>query len=82
MVYRLYKIHSDTGKKSGAKRDYPSEEHFLKYGQETFERYNSKALYNKGQEAELCFLNSSNKWEKLGKKELNELLSKFPQNKK
>lgn len=79
MVLRLYKVDSLTGKKTGKKRDYPSEEHFIKYGLETYERYNSEFNYwdePTGTKAELCFLNESNKWEKLSAEELKKILLK------
>lgn len=51
------------------KRDYLSKEHFLKYGLETYERYNIKDYGGgglTGTEAKLCFLNEKNKWEEVG----------------
>lgn len=77
MTYRLYKIYSDTGKCTGAKRDYPSEEHFKKYGLETYERYNRSFYYTEnptGTKAKLCFLTDNNKWEEVSKEELERLL--------
>jgi hypothetical protein len=79
MVYRLYKVDSKTGKSTGKKRDYPSEEHFLKYGLETYERYNREYYFtNKPTEtkAKLCFLNENNKWEEVSEEQLKNLLTK------
>lgn len=78
MVIRLYKINK-SGKKTGTKRDYPSEEHFLKYGKETYERYDKRffGLTPTETKAELCFLNELNKWEKFNEFDLENLLNKF-----
>jgi len=78
MTYGLYKIYSDTGKCTGAKRDYPSEEHFKKYGLETYERYNRIFYYTEkptGTKAKLCFLGENNKWEEVTNGELERLLN-------
>lgn len=77
MTYRLYRIYSDTEKCTGAKRDYPSEQHFKKYGLETYERYNRTFYYTEnptGTRAKLCFLNVNNKWEEVDNEKLGELL--------
>lgn len=78
-VFRLYLVNSKTGKKTGKKRDYPSLEHFYKYGIETYQRYNREEYFRNvstGLKAELCFLNNLNKWEKVDEKTLKELLNK------
>lgn len=77
MPLRLYKIYSETGKCTGAKRDYPSEQHFIKYGRDTYEGYNWSHYYSgepTGTKAKLCFLNAENKWEQVSEDKLKELL--------
>lgn len=82
MVYRLYLIDKETGKTTGKKRDYPSEEHFKKYGIETYNRYNwyhdrpehhESGWYKT--KAKLCFLNENNKWQEVEPEELNKLIN-------
>jgi hypothetical protein len=77
MVLRLYKVDEVTGKCTGAKRDYPSKEHFIKYGLETYERYD-REYYSEnrptGTKAKLCFLNENNKWEELHKSIVEEII--------
>lgn len=78
MVFRLYKVCSETGKCTGKQRDYPSEQHFLKYGLETYERYNREIYFTNqptGTKAKLCFLNDKNKWEQVAEELLIRLLS-------
>lgn len=59
MPLRLYLVDRQTGKKTGKKRDYPSVDHFNKYGMETYHRYNREFWYNNeptGLKAEICQL--------------------------
>lgn len=65
---RLYLINSNTLKKIGKKRDYPSTRHFLKYRIETFERYNREKDYlNKpiNTRALVCFYSETGKWQEI-----------------
>ena len=65
MVFRLYLVDRQTGKCTGKKRDYPSEEHFKKYGLETYKRYDSfQYLRSSINETtpKLCYLDENNKW--------------------
>ena len=79
--YRLYLIDAETGKCSGKKRDYPSEEHFIKYAEKTYKRYNDYTFYsgraNTKGKAKLCFLNGDLKWKEVSQEKLNELLNKW-----
>ena len=81
MPYRLYLVHKDTGKCTGKKRDYPSEEHFKKYGIDTYKRYNwyhDRPEHHKSEwyrtKGKLCFLTDNNKWEEVDQETLNKLL--------
>jgi len=70
---RLYLVDSVTGKCTGKKRDYPSEAHFIKYGRETYERYNREYYYTDKPthtKAKLCFLNEEGKWEEASEEQL------------
>jgi hypothetical protein len=78
MPLRLYLVNRETGRCTGKKRDYPSEEHFKKYGRETYHRYNAMFDFHLQEKykAKLCFLNDQNKWEEVSQEKLNELLNK------
>ena len=79
MSYRLYLVNTK-GKCTGKKRDYPSLEHFRKYGIETYERYNRSHYYTgypTDLRAKLCFLNESLKWEELLGSDLEKILGKI-----
>lgn len=72
---RMYLIDADTLKKTGKKRDYPSAEHFLKYGLDTFERYNRNIYYDNSPtntRALVCFYSETGKWQEIP----NELILK------
>jgi hypothetical protein len=76
MVYRLYQVNKITGKCTGKKRDYPSEEHFKKYGKETYDRYDSMSNYRDKTitfKAKLCYLDENNKWKELTNEMFEEL---------
>lgn len=76
MVFRLYLVDRETGKSTGKKRDYASTELFLKYGVETYERYNREFYYSDrptNLKAKLCYLDENNKWIELSKEQLTEL---------
>ncbi len=78
MVFRLYLVYKDTGKCTGKKRDYPSEEHFIKYGIETYERYNADYYWKRGDKkvkAKLCYLDGNNKWAEVAEEVLAALLA-------
>lgn len=78
-AYRLYLVNSNTLKKTGKKRDYPSLEHFKKYGMETYERYNRSEYYTgrpTGLKAELCIFGNDQKWHKLSDDELTKIIKK------
>ena len=65
MVFRLYLVDRETGKCTGKKRDYPSKEHFKKYGLETYASYNAEFWWRDkptGKKAKLCYLDENNKW--------------------
>jgi len=70
MIYRLYLVDKNSGKSTGKKRDYVSDEHFKKYGIETYNRY-KKYIETK---PKLCILNEKNKWKEVDKETLNKLL--------
>jgi len=75
-VFRLYLVNRTNEKCTGKKRDYASKSIFLKYGIETYERYNKEFYYKDkptNLKAKLCFLNKHNKWQKLNDLELKEL---------
>lgn len=63
---RLYLVDSKTGRKTGKKRDYPSVDHFNKYGIDTYERYNQSEYFTgrpTGTKAEICYLDcDTKKW--------------------
>lgn len=65
---RLYLINSKTLRKTGKKRDYASVELFLKYGINTFERYNMELDYLQQpteRRALLCFMSEIGKWQEI-----------------
>lgn len=77
-AYRLYLVNSRTGLKTGKKRDYPSLDHFYKYGIETYKRYDRREWFTgepTGLKAELCFLNERGRWEKVEDKYIEGLLN-------
>lgn len=80
MPLRLYLVDRVTEKCTGKKRDYASEELFIKYAKETYERYNREFNYRDqptGLKAKLCFLNEENKWQNVSDEKLEFLISKF-----
>lgn len=80
MVLRLYLVDRVTEKCTGKKRDYASEELFIKYAKETYERYNREFYFTgepTGLKAKLCFLNEKNKWQKVSDEKLEFLISRF-----
>jgi len=75
--YRLYLVNATTLKKTGKKRDYPSLEHFQKYGMETYERYNRTEYFTgrpTGLKAELCVFGDDQKWHKLSDEQINTII--------
>jgi len=74
---RLYSVCRETNRVL-KHRDYPSEEHFKKYGLPTYQRYNREFSYNNrptNEKARLCFLNDNLKWEEVSADRLKNLLS-------
>lgn len=72
---RLYLINSNTLKKTGKKRDYASVELFLKYGVDTFNRYNQEFYFTNeptNTKALVCFMSETGKWQEIP----NELILK------
>lgn len=79
-AYRLYLVNATTLKKTGKKRDYPSLEHFKKYGLETYERYNRSEYYTgvpTNLKAELCVFGYDQKWHKLSDSVVSEIIKKL-----
>lgn len=77
-AYRLYLVNLITLKKTGKKRDYPSLEHFKKYGLETYERYNRSEYYTgvpTNLKAELCVFGDDQKWNKLSEDEVSHIVN-------
>lgn len=73
---RMYLIDANTLKKTGKKRDYPSVEHFLKYGADTFKRYNREINYRSTPthtRALVCFWSEKGKYEEIP----NDLILKY-----
>lgn len=73
---RMYLIDANSLKKTGKKRDYASVELFLKYGVDTFERYNRDIYYDKSPtntRALVCFMSETGKWQEIS----NELILKY-----
>lgn len=63
---RLYEFNVDKNKFTGKKRDYANMETFLKYGIDTFKRYNESPKWNgENSIAKLCFLNESGKYQQI-----------------
>ena len=80
MVLRLYLVNTIKGTKTGKKRDYPSLEHFYKYGKETYKRYDRREYFTgepSGLKAELRFLNEFSKWQLFEEDDLKTILEKL-----